>query len=180
MCAGEIQQMFAHQGRRRSRGEYYRAIDAKTASLCAAATEMAARLAGTDEAHAAALHRFGRELGLAFQVADDVLDFVGNETTLGKPAGSDLRQGIVTLPVVLYLERCDGDNPVQAVLAGERDATHVQAAIEAVRESRAIEAALAEANTHAQLAQDALAGQPDNDARQMLHTLATLVVERSR
>ena len=180
MCAGEIQQMFAQPGRHRTRGEYYRAIDAKTASLCAAATEMAARLAAAGEAQAAALHCFGRELGLAFQIADDVLDFVGDETALGKPAGSDLRQGIVTLPVLWYLERCDGDSPVQAVLAGERDARQVQAAIEAVRESGAIEAALAEARTHAQLGQDALAGLPDNDARQMLHTLATLVVVRNR
>jgi geranylgeranyl pyrophosphate synthase len=180
MCAGEIQQMFSHQGRHRSRDEYYRAIDAKTASLCAAATEMAARLAGATEVQAGELHRYGRELGLAFQIADDVLDFIGDEHALGKPAGSDLRQGIVTLPVLWYLEHRGGDDLVQAVLAGECDATQARAAIEAVRQSGAIEAALDEARTHAELSQKALASLPDNDARRILHALASLVVERSR
>jgi len=178
MCEGEIRQTFISAGRQSPREEYYRSIEAKTASLCAAAMEMAGVLAGADERQIAALHRFGREFGMAFQITDDVLDFVGDEQQLGKPAGSDLRQGMVTLPTLYYLEGSEEVTPVQAVLSGRRDAEHVQAAIEAVRSSGGIEAALAEARVHANQARQALAALPATPARQMLRSLAEYVVER--
>ncbi len=201
MCAGEIRQIFITKGKtkgkqshshaaveqtaldatgRYGREDYYRSIEAKTASLCAAATEMAGLLAGAGEPQIAALRRFGRELGMAFQIADDVLDFTGDEAQLGKPAGSDLRQGLITLPTLCYLERAEDDAPVNGVLSGQRDDEHVQAAIEAVCSSGAIEAALAEARDHARQSQEALATLPDNDSRHMLCSLAEYVVERRR
>lgn len=178
MCAGEIRQMFATRGEQSQWEGYYRSIEAKTASLCAAATEMAGILAGAEEPQIAALRHFGRELGMAFQIADDGLDFIGDETQLGKPAGSDLRQGLTTLPTLCYQERVEDGSPVNAVLSGQRDAEHVRAAIEAVCSSGAIEAALAEARVHARQSQEALATLPDNASRQMLCSLAEYVVER--
>jgi geranylgeranyl pyrophosphate synthase len=178
MCEGEIRQTFTSAGRQNPREEYYRSIEAKTASLCAAAMEMAGVLAGAAERQIAALRRFGREFGMAFQITDDVLDFVGDEQRLGKPAGSDLRQGMVTLPTLYYLERAEDATPVRAVLAGRQDAKHVQAAIEAVRSSSGIEAALTEARAHVNQAQEALATLPATPSRQMLCSLAEYVVAR--
>jgi octaprenyl-diphosphate synthase len=180
MCAGEIKQIFTTEGKQNSREEYYRRIEAKTASLCAAATEMAGILAGAGESQIAALRRFGLELGTAFQIADDVLDFIGDEAQLGKPAGSDLRQGLMTLPTLWYLERIEDDAPVNAVLSGQRDAEHVRAAIEAICSSGAIEASLAEAQAHAEQSQEALATLPDSASRQILYSLAEYVVGRRR
>jgi len=188
MCAGEIRHTFVTQGKhrlrrvqsRRRREDYYRSIKAKTASLFAASTEMAGVLAGAEELQIAALRRFGRELGMAFQIVDDVLDFVGDEAQLGKLAGSDLRQGLVTLPILCYLERVGDDVPVNAVRSGQRDEEHVRAAIEAVSSSGAVEASLAEAHAHARRSQEALATLPDGVSRQTLCSLAEYVVERRR
>ena len=180
LCRGEIRQMFAAQQERISREAYYRRIEAKTASLCAAATDMAGVLAEAGEAHIAALRRFGLELGIAFQIVDDVLDFVGDEARLGKPAGGDLRQGLITLPTLYYLERGEDDVAVRRLLSGQGDAAHVRAAVEAVRASGAVEDALQEARAHARQAQAALSPLPNNAARQTLHDLAEYVVERNR
>ncbi|MFH1927973.1 MAG: polyprenyl synthetase family protein [Chloroflexota bacterium] len=178
LCAGEIREMCVTEGKHRSREEYYISVEAKTASLFAAAMEMAGILAGAEEGHVATLGRYGRELGMAFQIVDDVLDFTGDEEKLGKPAGSDLRQGLVTLPTLCYLEKATDDVAVNAVLSGQWDEEHMRAAIEAVCSSGAIEASLAEARAHAMRAQEALAGLPDNASRGMLYSLAEFVVER--
>jgi geranylgeranyl pyrophosphate synthase len=178
MSAGEIRQLLTSGEGRCSREDYYRRIEAKTASLCAATTEMAGILADADEAQIDALRRFGWELGVAFQIVDDVLDFVGDEAQLGKPAGSDLRQGLMTLPVICYLERTASDTAVEAVLAGQRDEARVRAALEAVGASSAVEAALGEARARAGQAGEALATLPDGDAHQMLLALTEFVVER--
>ncbi|MBN1977815.1 MAG: polyprenyl synthetase family protein [Anaerolineae bacterium] len=180
MSAGEIGQLLSAGESRYGREGYYRRIEAKTASLCAAATEMAAILAEAEEVQIAALRRFGWELGIAFQIADDVLDFVGDEAQLGKPAGSDLRQGLVTLPVICHLEQAGDDAAVEAVLAGQRDEGHVRAAVEAIRASGAVDAALDEARSHARQAREALAAFPDGDSRRVLLALADYAVERRR
>ena len=180
MSTGEIGQLLTAGENHHSREAYYRRIEAKTASLCAAAMEMAAILAEAEAAQIAALRRFGWELGIAFQIADDVLDFVGDEARLGKPAGSDLRLGLVTLPVICHLEQAEGDVAVEAVLAGQRDEARVQAAIEAIRTSGAVEAALDEARFHARQARESLAVLPDGDSRQVLLALADYAVERRR
>jgi geranylgeranyl pyrophosphate synthase len=180
MSTGEIDQLLSAGKARCSREGYYRRIEAKTASLCAAATEMAAVLAEAEEAQIAALRRFGWELGIAFQIADDVLDFIGDEAQLGKPAGSDLRQGLVTLPAICYLEQAGGDAAVEAVLVGQQEEARVRAAVEAISASGAVDAALDEARSHARKARESLAAFPDGDSRRMLLELADYAVERKR
>ena len=177
LCAGEIRRMITAKGEH-NREDYYRSIEDKTASLFAAATEMAGILAGAGDLQIAALGRFGREFGMAFQIVDDVLDFIGDEAQLGKPAGNDFCHGLITLPVLCYLERAEDDGPVHAVLSGQQDEEHVRAAIEAICSSGAIEAALTEARARARRSQEALAILPDNAWRQMLCSLAEYVVER--
>ena len=93
---------------------------------------------------------------------------------------SDLRQGLITLPILRHLERAEDDAPVNAVLSGQRDEEHVRAAIEAVCSWGAIEASLAEAQTHARRSQEALAILPDNASRHTLCSLAEYIVERRR
>jgi geranylgeranyl pyrophosphate synthase len=181
MCTGEIERMLVTRGKHSQREDYYRCIEAKTASLFAASTEMAGILAGAGEPQIVALRRFGRELGMAFQIVDDVLDFIGDEVQLGKPPGSDLRQGLITLPILCYLEMVEGEETsVNAVLSDQRDEEHVREAIEAVCSSGAIEAALAEARAHARRSQEALVALPDNTSRQILYSLAEYMVERRR
>jgi geranylgeranyl pyrophosphate synthase len=180
MSAGEIEQLLTAGKAQRSRESYYRRIEAKTASLCAAATEMASILARAEEAQAAALRRFGWELGIAFQIVDDVLDFTGDEAQLGKPAGSDLRQGLVTLPTICYLEQARSSAVVHAVLAGQGDEQLVRVAIETICASGAVDAALEEARSHAWQGQEALALLPDGGPRQTLLALIEYAVERKR
>jgi geranylgeranyl pyrophosphate synthase len=97
---------------------------------------------------------------------------------LGKPAGNDFCRGLITLPVLCYLEEAEDAGPVQAVLSGQRGQEHVRAAIEAICSSGAIETSLAEAQAHAGRSQEALAILPDNASRQILCSLAEYVVER--
>ena len=186
MCSSEIKRVLATNGGANTpppapdREDYYRNIEAKTASLFAATLEMTAILAGVEERQIEALRRFGWELGIAFQIVDDVLDFASDAARLGKPAGSDLRQGLITLPVLYYLEgAADQPNAVSAVLAGRRDEAHVRAAIEAVCASGALEAALAEARDHTQRGHAALASLPDTPPRQILHALADYIIDRN-
>ncbi len=101
---GELQQLRDKFDYRQDKANYYQRIYAKTASLFCAATEGAAILSGLPEERIQDLRDYGYNLGMAFQIVDDILDFTGDENTLGKPAGSDLRQGTLTLPVFYYLQ----------------------------------------------------------------------------
>ena len=101
---GELRQLFARFDYNQERDEYLERIYAKTASLFCAATEGAAVLAGLPEPQTEQLRLFGYNLGMAFQIVDDILDFTSDHSTLGKPAGSDLSQGTLTLPFFYYLQ----------------------------------------------------------------------------
>lgn len=174
ICEGEIRQDFARSHWPPNRDEYYKHIESKTASLFIAATEGGAILSGAPENEIAALKAYGRYLGMAFQMVDDILDFTADEKELGKPVGSDLRQGTFTLPVFYYLENDARDKPI-----GEMLTTQVEQLIEEIRRSPAIAAAKAEAQRTAQAARDALAIFPDNVYRRTLADLTEYVVERT-
>ncbi|MCX7838192.1 MAG: polyprenyl synthetase family protein [Anaerolineae bacterium] len=174
ICEGEIRQDFARSHWPPNRDEYYKHIESKTASLFIAATEGGAILSGAPENEIAALKAYGRYLGMAFQMVDDILDFTADEKELGKPVGSDLRQGTFTLPVFYYLENDARDKPIAEMLS-----TQVDQLIEAIRHSSAIAAAKAEAQRTAQAARDALAIFPDTIYRRTLADLTEYVVERT-
>jgi len=177
ICNGEIHQMFDGRRGEGTREEYERRIYAKTASLIALSAEAGAILAEAGEEVIQALRTYGEWLGLAFQMVDDVLDFVADEETLGKPVGSDLRQGLVTLPVLLFLEQ-NPDHPVvrAALDAPSQDA--VEAAVRVIAASPAIEASLAEARSRIDQAVDALGPLPSGPYRTALVDLARFVVRR--
>lgn len=174
ICEGEIRQDFARSHWPPNRDEYYKHIESKTASLFIAATEGGAILSGAPEDEIAALKAYGRHLGMAFQMVDDILDFTADEKELGKPVGSDLRQGTFTLPFFYYLESEARNKPLDEMFT-----TQVEQLIEDIRHSSAIAAAKAEAQRVAHAARDALAILPDNVYRRTLSDLAEYVVERT-
>ncbi len=177
ICTGELEQQIEKASR--DAESYYRRIYAKTAALLMAATEGAAVLSGASQGQVEALKEYGHQLGMAFQIVDDVLDFVSDKNTLGKPVGSDLAQGLVTLPTLYYLKQNPGGNSVSAVL--DKSAHGPQAiahAVNAIRQSGAIDEAMSKAQEFVQRSQQALARLPAGAAKESLHTLAEFVVQR--
>ena len=116
IAEGEVLQLATANDLATTRDAYFKVIESKTAALFAAACEVGALAAGRPE-HAAGLSAFGRALGMAFQIVDDVLDYVASEARLGKAIGDDFRDGKVTLPVILAYQRgSDGRTQFLAAL----------------------------------------------------------------
>jgi geranylgeranyl pyrophosphate synthase len=158
-----------------TREDYYRTISGKTASLFVLASEGGAILAGLPEPQVEAMRTFGEELGLAFQLIDDILDFVGDERELGKPVGNDLRQGTITLPLV-YLRESMQDGRF-ARLFEENDTTAIVAEVQS---NGTLERCRAEADGLVASARGALEAVPAGGARRALAELAEYVVQRNR
>lgn len=176
---GEISQMF---GKREliDRAVYEKRIYAKTASLFETACKSAAMLSTQDEAIWEKMRIYGYKIGMAFQIVDDVLDFTGEQATLGKPVASDLRQGIVTLPVILFLEQYHDPTMIQAVVSGEAAEGEILRLVDEIRDGGAIEASLQIANDFVEGSLIALAELPDSVEKKSLESLARYIVERRK
>jgi geranylgeranyl pyrophosphate synthase len=159
-----------------TREAYFRTISGKTASLFVLACQGTGMLVGLDERQVNGLRTYGTNLGLAFQVVDDILDFTSSEEELGKPVGSDLRQGTITLPVILVRERDMADGRLAAAFESE----DVDLQVQLILESGAIEAAYAEADALVRDAREALSALPSGVERDALDRLASYVVDRVR
>lgn len=121
VCSGEIMQTLHRRDMGVSRQDYYRVIDLKTAELFRVSCHLGAKLAGFPAAFVAAANDFGRHLGIAYQVYDDLVDFLGEEEKIGKTLGTDLASGKLTLPLMLLLEKLSAPERaeiVQAMQAG--------------------------------------------------------------
>jgi heptaprenyl diphosphate synthase/octaprenyl-diphosphate synthase len=159
--------------------QYNYKTGAKTASLFEAACKAGMAAGGGNEAQIAALGRFGFDLGMAFQIVDDVLDFVGDEQTLGKPAGNDLRQGTITLPLIFALART-GSPRLRAIVEREAPSdAEVSAAIAEVLAAGGVELAMAEARRCITAALTELDGFPASPAARALADIAQFVTSRS-
>lgn len=180
IVTGELHQMLSESDARILREDYERRIYAKTASMFELATEAAGVLVGAPTDQVMALKDFGRDLGIAFQIIDDVLDFIGDASEVGKPVGSDLHQGIVTLPVIHYIDAHPEDERLQKLLHnGYRDEQLVHSLVKAVQDSDAIASAVEEAREYVRRSQRALSYLPENDVRQSLWDIADYVVTRT-
>ncbi|MHB1134115.1 MAG: polyprenyl synthetase family protein [Chloroflexota bacterium] len=181
ICTGEIRQIFSAGDYKQSLEQYYRQIDAKTAALFAAAAECPGILAGLAPADVARLRAYGHSLGVAFQIVDDILDFVGDEKVLGKPVGSDLRQGMVTLPTLYALQSAPVGERLLGLLEdnGDREA-NVSQAVQLVRQSPAIGASYETAADFVRAAKESVAAFPDSPYRRSLLTLADYALKRER
>jgi len=138
--------------------------------LLAACCEIGSLLGGLDDSESAALRAYGRSLGLAFQIADDVLDYVGTEGEVGKPIGHDILEGFATLPLMLASIKLEDNRRLS-----EREALEV---VEAVRVSEGPRRALDQARAHASAARDRLHAIHRPDATAALAALADYVVSR--
>ena len=179
ICDGELREMSNADLDDRTLEQYYRRLEGKTASLFVAATEGGAILSEIGPEGELALREYGLNLGMAFQIADDILDFVGTEDELGKPVGGDLRQGTLTLPALWALERLpDGAILRRFVESDEPTDEQVSAAVRYVAESPAIAFAQGEAEAFAARARQALAPLPDGPARRSLELMTDYAVQR--
>jgi geranylgeranyl pyrophosphate synthase len=159
--------------------EYYTRIYGKTGSLFRAAAEAGAMLGTDDPAMVDAFSEYGRRLGMAFQIVDDALDFTSNSSQLGKPIGHDLREGVITLPVLLYHARHEHVNGTfNRVIAGTASQEQIDTTIDAIKDSGAVEEAMDIARGFAQQARDMLNHLPESEARHHLLNLTHFAVSR--
>jgi len=179
---GEVLQLTRAHDLNLDHDTYLQIISAKTAELFAAAAEAGAVGCGAGEAEIAALRAYGLNLGLAFQLADDALDYGGASETLGKNAGDDFREGKVTLPLLLAAARTKGTEDAfwdRTINSGDRTEADFVRARELVIGSGAIGATLDIAGDYADLARAALEVLPASDWREALEQLADFAVSRA-
>lgn len=179
MTVGEMRELEAHDELDLSAAKYDRMIEAKTASLMAGACEVGAIGHGDD--YRAPLRRYGRNLGMAFQIVDDLLDYTGREEVTGKPAGLDLKEHKITLPLIAALPEMDpGERElVETLMADPVPADEmVGAVIQIVERRGGIEAARVRAQEFAHLAEAELDRLPSSRACEALRDCLTYAVER--
>jgi geranylgeranyl pyrophosphate synthase len=178
---GELRQGFSSYKLNQTFDEYLERITGKTAALFALATEGGAVLGGASEEGIQSLRDFGINLGISFQIVDDILDFTASEKELGKPVASDLVQGTMTLPAMMLLERFPGDNPVKRIFNNEGDSKeNVREAIDLLKSSNIIGDCYQKASEYSEKARRNLDAVPDTKNRQALVALADFVVKRSK
>jgi len=179
MVEGELLQL-EMQGTVVSAAQHLDLIERKTARLFQVASQLGAMAAGRPESTVAALGRFGRHLGLAFQMVDDLLDFTAAESVLGKPVGGDLRDGKMTLPAIYaHAAASAGDRTtLERALAGE--AVPWPEIYEVVERTGALERARREGREQADLALAAISALPESPWQAALARLPALVIERDR
>lgn len=176
---GELNQLFTGHCSL-DRKEYYQRIYAKTASLFETSTSSAGILSQVSEQKIENLRRFGYEIGMAFQIVDDILDFTGEQATVGKPVGSDLRQGLVTLPVINYIENHPEDTYSRDFLSGKcgHNETQLNHLVEAIRNSDAINFSHQEACEFVDRGLAHLKRFPPSPERDSLQELSEYIVKR--
>lgn len=184
ICDGQLREMFHAHRLDQSRNEYDLRIYGKTASLFAGAAEMGAVLGGAPESQIQALRQFGSDVGMAFQVVDDMLDITGGTKDLGKPAGNDLRQGTITLPALIYAAALSSASAefrqLERVARGDvSDPMEYDTVLDAIRSSGAIEETYAVAETFVEQAKRQLDGLPDIETRELLSEIADIALSRA-
>ncbi len=178
ICHGEILQAQSKHTLT-SLDEYYTRIYGKTGSLFRTAAEIGAMLGTDDPDQIEAMSDYGRLLGMAFQIVDDTLDFSSDSERLGKPIGHDLREGIISLPVLLYHADAPSLNGTfRQVIAGKATEDQITETIEAIRLSGAVERSLEIARDFARQARRALSIVPNRPGRQSLIELTRFAVAR--
>jgi geranylgeranyl pyrophosphate synthase len=183
LCSGELEQSFSSFNRSQTRESYFDRISKKTASLFATATESAGILSDAPERDIQALKSYGSNLGMAFQVADDILDYTADEERLGKPVASDLVQGTLTLPAIVLGEKYPNDNPIASVFDrrdGERKQQALQRTIEIVNNSDILTECYRIAQGFADRACNAVAEFPDSPPKGALVDIAQHSVVRQK
>lgn len=180
VCEGELKQTAASGDFWLSRENYLAIIDAKTAELCACCCRLGAHYAGGDAATVERLTSFGRQLGIAFQIVDDLLDLEGEEQTTGKSLGTDLAHRKMTLPLIELRDQLGKPEVARLqALYEEPDAGHAALLSDWLEESGAMRSARDAAEKYAAQAAAELRSLPESTARRTLEDIARFVVARS-
>ena len=189
MCTGELLQLHNRENLSLDEPTYIEILERKTAALIGAACELGAlSTLGFDQSDhpiTNALTDFGRSLGIAFQIQDDVLDLLGTQETVGKSVGKDLEKGKLTYPLIHHLRNIPADDAprsltlIQQAATGDCDPTVLEELIQAIRQTGSVEATQALAASYVQRAKNALAPIPESAGRSMLGLIADAVISRS-
>jgi len=183
IAEGEVLQLVTQNDLATSEARYLDVIQGKTAALFAAACEVGAVVAGRGADAERALAEYGMNLGIAFQLVDDALDYAADQTTLGKTVGDDFREGKITLPVLLaYHAGSEAERAFwkRTIEDTEQKADDLDLALRLIRERQAIEATLLRAARFGAAAKRALAEFPDSELRDALCDAADYTISRAR
>lgn len=179
LCEGQIRELQLTDDLDHGPDAYFTVIEKKTASLIRTSARLGAMAGGADQATVEAATTWGHEVGLVFQMADDVLDLVATEDFLGKPAGFDIGEGTFTLPV-LYAMASDGGDQIRYLLDSGRphDRAAIDQVIDIVRGGGHIERSLQEAEAHIALADEAATATGNPEVTKILRSLGAYLVDR--
>ena len=178
LSSGELVQMAKAYDASVTREEYFGRIYMKTATLFTTASQSGAMVSGAGEGTVSALRDYGYNLGMAFQIVDDILDFQGTSEETGKPVGSDLAHGVMTLPTIIALERSGDGNPVVEYCRQPDDGERLEQAVNFIRQPDIIEEAYSVADDFSRKALQALEPLPPTTARDSLAELVPLIARR--
>jgi len=179
LCEGQISELVFAHGLEHGPQGYYTVIGGKTASLIRTSARLGAMTGGAADDTIEAISEWAWEMGMVFQITDDVLDLVASDDFLGKPAGSDIREGTFTLPVLLAAEGSDGEE-VRSLLAdgGPYPLETINRVIELTIDGGHIDAALNECEERIRTAEKAADRIPDNPLTEVLHNLDQYLMDR--
>lgn len=180
MCKGEIEQLSAAFDYGQDVKKYFYLIKRKTAMMISLSCQGGALAGGADEKIVKVLGRYGHYLGMAFQITDDVLDYVADEKVLGKPVGSDLQQGIITLPLIYILKYNSRKDKLQQILSKNKlDEEDIEQILQLIKETAAIPFSLNIANKYIDKSLNELNLLPDNQTTQTLRQIALFIKHRT-
>ncbi len=180
ISSGELNQAFNAFNPEQTESQYFQRIAQKTASLFCMSTESGAALSQAPKESIQILIEYAYNLGIAFQIVDDILDFVSTEAELGKPVGSDLAQGTLTLPSILLMQRYPEDNPVKRLFQGEDKEKNIKLAIEIVTGSTIIKECYQVASDYGARTRQNLKRLPDTPSRRALAQIADYIIQRKK
>ena len=180
LATGQLREVAETHDPDGTREDYMARIYAKTASLFVVAAEAGAALSGASVETVEAMSSYGRSLGLAFQIVDDILDFEGVEDHIGKPVGSDLANGVLTLPAIIAMERSPNGNPVRDLFRDPGNERYLREAVVMVQDPAVIKDAYAVARSYCESAHDSLKAVPVGPERDSLSEIVDYVLERSK
>lgn len=179
---GEVMQLRVTRNLATTETDYLAVISAKTAALFSAAAESGAMIAGAHENDYRALATYGRDLGIAFQLVDDALDYSGRQAVMGKAVGDDFRESKVTLPVILSAMRAEDEERRfwrRTIEVGVQEEGDLTRAIEYLERGGALAETIERARVYAREARNALERCPDGEIKSALSEIAEFVVERA-
>ncbi|MDY0405700.1 heptaprenyl diphosphate synthase component II [Virgibacillus sp. 179-BFC.A HS] len=180
VCIGEIEQMKYKYIWDQNLRTYLRRIKRKTALLIATSCKLGALVSGLASKHVNKIYQYGYYIGMSYQIIDDILDFTSNAEELGKPAGNDLRQGNVTLPVLFALQNADFKTKLEKTFADSKTTRieDMDELISDIKKLGAIQASYRISDLYLKKALQALSGLPDTKAKKTLRNIANYIGKR--